>query len=103
MVKNDRLARAICDVAWSSFVAVLTHKVANRGFPKEILEQLPKLTHEEKRQLWNVLNHEVEEETPEVLAAIYEGIRSLESGERTYTRRRLRPGRTRCGRARLCR
>jgi putative transposase len=31
MVKNDRLARAICDVAWSSFVAVLTHKVAKTG------------------------------------------------------------------------
>jgi hypothetical protein len=56
---------------------------------KEILEELPKLTPEEKRQLWNVLNHEmahdVEEEPPEVLAAIDEGIRSLESGERTYT------------------
>ncbi len=31
MVKNDRLARAISDVAWSSFVAVLTHKVAKTG------------------------------------------------------------------------
>ena len=56
---------------------------------KEILEELPKLTPEEKRQLWNVLNrevaHDIEEETPEILAAIDEGIRSLESGERTYT------------------
>ena len=31
MVKNDRLSRAISDVAWSSFVAVLTHKVAKTG------------------------------------------------------------------------
>ena len=54
---------------------------------KEILEELPKLTEEEKRQLWNVLDHELtpeDEESPEVLAAIDEGIRSLESGERTY-------------------
>ena len=56
---------------------------------KEILEELPKLTEEEKRQLWNVLDHELipeeDEESPEVLAAIDEGVRSLESGERTYT------------------
>ena len=55
---------------------------------KEILEELPKLTEEEKRQLWNVLDHELipeeDEESPEVLAA-GEGIRSLESGESTYT------------------
>jgi hypothetical protein len=48
---------------------------------KEILEELPKLTEEEKRQLWNVLDHELtpeeDEESPEVLAAIDEGIRSL--------------------------
>ena len=56
---------------------------------KEILDELPKLTEEEKRQLWNVLDHELtpeeDEESPEVLAAIDEGIRSLESGERTFT------------------
>jgi hypothetical protein len=56
---------------------------------KEILEELPKLTQAEKKQLWNALNQEVtcdvEEESPELLAAIDEGIRSLESGERTYT------------------
>ena len=56
---------------------------------KEILEELPKLTQEEKRQLWRVLDHELaqdaEEESPELLAAIDDGIRSLESGERTYT------------------
>jgi hypothetical protein len=55
----------------------------------EILEELPKLTEDEKRQLWNVLDHELggeaEEESPEVLAAIERGIRSLESGERTHT------------------
>ena len=53
---------------------------------KEILDELPKLAEEEKR---NVLDHELtpeeDEESPEVLAAIDEGIRSLESGERTYT------------------
>jgi hypothetical protein len=56
---------------------------------KEILEELPKLTQEEKKQLWNALNHEttfdIEEESPELLAAIDEGICSLENGERTYT------------------
>jgi hypothetical protein len=56
---------------------------------KEILEELPKLTEEEKRQLWNVLDHELtpeeDEESPEILAAIDEGIRSLENGEKTYT------------------
>jgi putative transposase len=31
MKRNHRLARAISDVAWSSFVAVLTHKVAKTG------------------------------------------------------------------------
>jgi putative transposase len=31
MIKNHRLARAISDVAWSSFVEVLTHKVARTG------------------------------------------------------------------------
>jgi hypothetical protein len=55
----------------------------------EILEELFKLTESEKRQLWNVLDHELtpeeDEESPEVLAAIDEGIRSLESGEKTYT------------------
>jgi hypothetical protein len=56
---------------------------------KEILKELPKLTEEEKRQLWNVLAHEltpeINQESPEVLAAIDEGIRSTESGESTYT------------------
>ena len=52
---------------------------------KEILEELPKLTREEKRQLWDALEHELTlgeaEESPELLAAIDEGIRSLETGE----------------------
>ena len=55
----------------------------------EILKELPKLTQDEKRQLWNVLDHglsgEQDEESPEVLAAIERGIRSLEAGERTHT------------------
>ena len=56
---------------------------------KEILEELPKLTEEEKRQLWNVLDHELtpeeDEESPEVLVAIDEAIQSLERGEKAYT------------------
>jgi hypothetical protein len=55
----------------------------------EILKELPKLTQDEKRQLWNVLDHELssgqDEESPEILAAIERGIRSLEAGERTHT------------------
>jgi len=55
----------------------------------EILKELPKLSEDEKRQLWSVLDHELhdepEEETPEVLADIERGIRSLGAGERIYT------------------
>jgi hypothetical protein len=55
----------------------------------EILKELPRLTQDEKRQLWKVLDHELsseqDEESPEVLAAIERGIRSLEAGERTHT------------------
>src|SRR5258708_39099407 len=55
----------------------------------EILKELPKLTQDEKRQLWNVLDHELsgeqDAESPEVLAAIERGIRSLQAGERTAT------------------
>jgi hypothetical protein len=39
----------------------------------EILEQLPKLTEDEKRRLWNVLDQELageEEESPEFLAEL---------------------------------
>jgi putative transposase len=42
MVKNDRLARAISDVAWSSFVAILTHKVAKTG--GEVIQVSPNNT-----------------------------------------------------------
>lgn len=56
---------------------------------QEILEELPKLTQDEKRQLWNVLDHELsgepDEESPEVLAAIERGIRSLDAGEPTHS------------------
>jgi hypothetical protein len=42
-----------------------------------------------KRQLWNVLDHELtpekDEESPEAVAAIDEAIQSLERGEKTYT------------------
>ena len=42
----------------------------------EILEELPKLTESEKRQLWNVLDHELtpeeDEESPEVLKLIHQ-------------------------------
>ncbi|MBW0001386.1 MAG: hypothetical protein JO015_20010 [Verrucomicrobia bacterium] len=56
---------------------------------KEILKEIPKLTQEEKRQLRSVLEQplaqDVGEDSPELLAAIDEGIHSLESGEQTYT------------------
>jgi hypothetical protein len=61
---------------------------------QEILEELPKLTENEKRQLWNVLDQELaleeEEESPEILAALDEGIKSLESGEKAYTIQEVR-------------
>src|SRR6267154_6689423 len=65
-------------------------KVRSRAMSiNEILKELPKLTQDEKRQLWNVLDHELsgeqDEESPEVLAAIERGIRSLEAGECTHT------------------
>jgi hypothetical protein len=41
---------------------------------QEILEELPKLTEDQKRRLWNTLDHELsgapDEESPEVLGAI---------------------------------
>ena len=56
---------------------------------KEILEELPKLTREEKRQLWDALEHELtpeeDEESPEFLAELDERIQALDRGERTYT------------------
>jgi hypothetical protein len=56
---------------------------------KEILEELPKLTEDEKRQLWNVLKHELtpedEEESPEFLAELDERERQLDAEGGTYT------------------
>jgi hypothetical protein len=56
---------------------------------KEILEELSKLTREEKRQLWDALEHELtpeeDEESPEFLAELDERIQALDRGERTYT------------------
>ena len=46
---------------------------------KEILEELPKLTPEERRQLRDWLEAEEFAETDEFLAAVDEGIRSWES------------------------
>jgi len=51
----------------------------------EILEQLPKLTDDEKRQLWNILDHDEGEESPEFLAALDARIRALDHGARTYS------------------
>lgn len=55
----------------------------------EILNELPKLTNDEKKQLWNVLDHELtpeaDEESPEFLAELDERIEALDRGERTYT------------------
>ena len=82
--REDRLEKVWAgDQAWVSI-----RSISAMGF-KEILEEIPKLTQEEKRQLWSVLEQalaqDAEEESPELLAAIDDGIRSLESGERTYT------------------
>jgi hypothetical protein len=54
----------------------------------EILEQLPKLTEDEKRQLWNILDQELAhegEESPEFLAKLDARIRALDHGARTYS------------------
>jgi hypothetical protein len=54
----------------------------------EILEQLPKLTEEEKRQLWNILDQQLAdegEEGPEFLAELDARIRALDQGARTYS------------------
>src|SRR5437667_12651173 len=81
--------RHVRDFLWTSNEPCKSITSGSAMSIKEILEELPKLTEEEKRQLWNVLDHELapeeDEESPEVLAAIDEGIRSLEGGEKTYT------------------
>jgi hypothetical protein len=46
---------------------------------KEILEELPKLTPEERQQLRDWLEAEETPETDELIAAVDEGIRSSES------------------------
>ena len=54
----------------------------------EIIEQLPKLSDDEKRQLWNILDHELSgegEESPEFLAELDARIRALDHGARTYS------------------
>jgi hypothetical protein len=54
----------------------------------EILEELPKLSENEKRKLFDLLVQELdigEQEHPEVVAAIDKGLKSLEVGEPTYT------------------
>jgi hypothetical protein len=53
----------------------------------EILEQLPKLTEDEKRQLFNILSQQLAdegEESPGFLAELDARIRSLDHGARTY-------------------
>jgi hypothetical protein len=55
----------------------------------EILEQLPKLTEDEKRQLWNILDQQLAdeegEESPEFLAELDARIRASNQGARTYS------------------
>jgi hypothetical protein len=54
----------------------------------EILEQLPRLTEDEKRQLWHILDQQLAdegEESPEFLAELDGRIRSLDQGARTYS------------------
>ena len=54
----------------------------------EILEQLPKLTEDEKRQLRTALDQELAgewEESPEFLAELDARVRALDHGARTYS------------------
>jgi len=71
----------------------------------EILEQLPKLTDDEKRQLWKILDQQLAdegEESPEFLAELDARIRALNDGARTYSleeaRQMVRDTVTRAGR-----
>jgi hypothetical protein len=71
----------------------------------EILEQLPKLTEDEKRQLWKILDQQLageKEESPEFLAELDVRIRPLNDGARTYSlegaRQMVRDTVTRAGR-----
>ena len=56
----------------------------------EIFEQLPKLTPDEKRQLWNVLDRELAseaepDESPEFLAELDRCVKEADAGGKTYT------------------
>jgi hypothetical protein len=54
----------------------------------EILEQLPKLTDNEKRQLWSILDQELSaegEESPEFLAELDARVHALDHGARTHS------------------
>ena len=54
----------------------------------EILEHLPKLTEDEKRQLRNILDRQLAdegEESPEFLAELDARVRALDHGARTYS------------------
>jgi hypothetical protein len=54
----------------------------------DILEQLPKLTEDERRQLWHILDRQLAdegEESPEFLAELDRRIRSLDQGAQTYS------------------
>jgi len=71
----------------------------------EILEQLPKLTDDEKRQLWKILDQQLAdegEESPEFLAELDARIGALNDGARTYSleeaRQMVRDTVTRAGR-----
>ena len=54
----------------------------------EIIEQLPKLSDDEKRQLWSILDQQLSgegEESPEFLAELDARVRALNDGARTYS------------------
>jgi hypothetical protein len=54
----------------------------------EIIEHLPKLTEDEKRQLWNILDQQLADagdESPELLAELDALIRASDQGARTYS------------------
>jgi hypothetical protein len=54
----------------------------------DILEQLPKLAEDERRQLWHILDRQLADEgedSPELLAELDRGIRSLNQGAQTYS------------------
>jgi len=55
----------------------------------EIIAELPKLRENEKRQLFNMLSHELsdnaDQESSEFLAMLEERVRAADNGGRTYT------------------